>query len=142
MSQNLFFTSQNHSAEGCKNQWKCVNCGSEHPSLDRECIKLKEETEIVRIKVDKGVPFKEARWLYKKYNDIHKSKWMSQAMNEKPTSEMEQIDKTIMHEIKKIKKHIIPEIKNEIKIAVQKFIQEITKKTTNTNCSTSEKKVG
>ena len=43
-----------------------------------------------------------------------------QSLNDKSTSEVEEINKTITLEIRKIKEHIIPEIKNEINVAGQK----------------------
>ena len=79
-----------------------------------EIIKLKDETEIVKIKEDKGVSFEEAGCLHKNNNDLYKALLMTQAMNDKSTSEVEEIIKTIMHEIK-INEHITPEIKMKSK---------------------------
>ncbi|XP_058449060.1 uncharacterized protein LOC131429022 [Malaya genurostris] len=41
----------------------CVNCGGDHPTCDRKCTKWMEEGAIVRLKIDRGLSFPEARAL-------------------------------------------------------------------------------
>ena len=53
---------------------------------------------------------------------------MSEVISEKPVSGIEEINKTIMHGVKKIEKHVTSEMRTEIKIAIQKIIQEVVKK--------------
>lgn len=48
----------------CPNPAKCKHCGEGHAATNRQCPKRKTEEEIVRIKIDKNIPYHEARKLF------------------------------------------------------------------------------
>lgn len=59
--------SQTHElAEGdkCQNTPHCLHCKNEHAITSRDCPKYKSEEKIIRIKVDQGISFPEARRIY------------------------------------------------------------------------------
>lgn len=47
----------------CPNPAKCKHCGEDHAATNRQCPKRKTEEEIVRIKIDRNIPYHEARKL-------------------------------------------------------------------------------
>lgn len=47
----------------CPNPANCKHCGGGHAVTNRQCPKRKTEEEIVRIKIDKNIPYHEARKL-------------------------------------------------------------------------------
>ena len=53
-----------HEGEKCTNPPHCMHCKKEHAITSRECSKYKSEQKIIRIKVDQGVSFPEARRIY------------------------------------------------------------------------------
>lgn len=47
--------------EQCVNPPNCLHCKTGHHTTSRDCPKYKEEEKIIRVKIDKGVSFAEAR---------------------------------------------------------------------------------
>lgn len=65
---------QNHPINvevGCAEPPKCLHCGGAHPSTSKKCKVYQKEEEIVKIKVNTGVSFMEAK---KEYDRIHGEK--------------------------------------------------------------------
>ena len=52
---------EGHEKEDCKNIPHCANCKGPHAANDRDCTTWTDEKEIIRIKVDEGISFPEAR---------------------------------------------------------------------------------
>ena len=48
----------------CHAEPKCVNCNGNHCSSSKECPVYKKEVEIIKIKVEKGIPYPEAKAIY------------------------------------------------------------------------------
>ena len=56
--------SRDHISGACNEVEKCVNCGGGHVSTSRECPKFLEEVAIIKIKIDRGVSFPEAKKIF------------------------------------------------------------------------------
>ncbi|XP_064482541.1 uncharacterized protein LOC135395232 [Ornithodoros turicata] len=50
-----------HPAESCRNQVRCANCKGDHPVYSRSCPRWKDEKEILRIKAEQNVSYKDAK---------------------------------------------------------------------------------
>ena len=53
-----------HEATDCTKTPCCVNCGEEHPSNSRDCPVWKAEKDIQKIKIDRNLPYTEAKKVY------------------------------------------------------------------------------
>ena len=53
-----------HCWQSCKANPKCVNCKGDHCSSSKDCPVYKKEVEIIKIKVEKGVSYPEAKAIY------------------------------------------------------------------------------
>ena len=56
--------SRDHISGACNEVEQCVNCGGGHVSTSRECPKFLEEVAIIKIKIDRGVSFPEAKKIF------------------------------------------------------------------------------
>ena len=70
-------------SQECKNKAKCVNCQGKHASNDKEYPKWKEEKEIQRIKVERGILYIEAKKQMGIFNSV-KSSYGQMAAATKP----------------------------------------------------------
>ena len=50
-----------HNAEDCKHETKCVNCGEAHTAKSRQCTKWQLEKEVLTVKYKQSISFPEAR---------------------------------------------------------------------------------
>ncbi|XP_064464350.1 uncharacterized protein LOC135375606 [Ornithodoros turicata] len=50
-----------HPAESCRYQVRCANCKGDHPVYSRSCPRLKDEKEILRIKAEQNISYKDAK---------------------------------------------------------------------------------
>ena len=121
---------ETHTPENCNNTPKCINCNKQHLTTDPKCEKLKQEKEIVKIKVDRGITFKEARLAFNNTNNTFKAKLMANMAENKINKDLEEINNIFIKEVEKIEKHLTPEFKKEIQNVIQNTVQNIVKKVT------------
>lgn len=57
-------SSPDHKSEDCTDKANCFHCKQEHKPIDRNCSMYKMENEIVRIKVEQGLTYPEAKKCY------------------------------------------------------------------------------
>ncbi|XP_058810981.1 uncharacterized protein LOC131675864 [Topomyia yanbarensis] len=81
-------SSDNH-AEICENAEYCNNCKGDHRPSDRRCPMYKEETEVIKVKIDHNLPFLEAR---KRVSAGNKSYASTAAQPVQPSCEQNKID--------------------------------------------------
>ncbi|XP_058812814.1 uncharacterized protein LOC131677159 [Topomyia yanbarensis] len=81
-------SSDNH-AEPCENAEYCNNCKGDHRPSDRQCPMYKEETEVIKVKIDHNLPFLEAR---KPVSAGSKSYASTAAQPAQPSCEQNKID--------------------------------------------------
>lgn len=53
--------SQEHAVENCTSDPHCSNCDGDHPAYSRSCPAWKREKEIITLKVNENISYKEAR---------------------------------------------------------------------------------
>ena len=119
-----------HTQENCNNPHKCINCNGQHIATDPICEKLKQEKEIVKIKVDRGINYREARQAFNNANNTFKTKLMTNITENKTNKDTEELNNIFTKEVAKIEKHLTPEIKKEIQNVIQNAVQNIVKKVT------------
>ncbi|XP_058817441.1 uncharacterized protein LOC131680749 [Topomyia yanbarensis] len=54
-------SASDHTSEDCKGDANCFHCKQGHRPIDRNCPVYKKENEIIRIKVEQGLSFPEAK---------------------------------------------------------------------------------
>lgn len=119
-----------HPSEQCTNPPKCINCGQKHTAIDVNCEKFKQEKDIVKIKIDRNISFKEARNVHNNLKETYKTKLMTNVTKDNFNKDIEEINETFVKEVKKIEKHITPDIKKEIQSMIQNTMEDIIKKIT------------
>lgn len=127
---------ESHETERCTNMPNCINCKKDHTAIDPNCEILKQEKEIVKIKIDRALSFREARQMYHNMHQSYKDKLMTNTA--KGNKDIEEINDTINKEIKKIEQHITPDIVSEIKTVIQNAIKDIVGKITIKHKTTEE----
>lgn len=119
--------SQSHQltdGEQCTNTPFCLHCKGAHPVSSRQCAKFKAEESIIRMKVDKGLSFSEARKIYAE--EINKQTFSSE-LQKRLTQEESTKDKIIAELRKEI---------NTLKTQLQTLMEDREAKP----CSESRKK--
>lgn len=54
---------KDHGSDTCTREPRCANCSGNHPSSSKDCPVWKEESEIQKVRVERGISFREARTL-------------------------------------------------------------------------------
>ena len=105
----------NHEEMECEGKIKCINCGLEHFADDKCCKIYKQEKEIVKIKIDQNISFKEARVIFKNSNLEYEKGTENSAITKS-------LEKTISQEIKKIPMKIDENLQEQILNGIKKVI--------------------
>lgn len=89
------YCSQTHSlakGEKCTNPPHCLHCLNGHAVTSRDCPKYKTEVNVIRLKVDRGISFPEARRIYA---DETKNKTFSSVVQDRLNNELAAKDQQI-----------------------------------------------
>ncbi|XP_062541417.1 uncharacterized protein LOC134209448 [Armigeres subalbatus] len=92
--------------EQCENPPCCIQCKADHPTTSRECPKYKQEEQIVRLKVDKGISFAEARRIFLENTRQETYAGVVQEHIQKQLTEKDQTIATLQKQIAALRKDL------------------------------------
>lgn len=129
--------SEKHHDGDCTSEQKCAVCKNAHHTLDRKCPAKQKEVQIIKIKVDKNISFKDAKIIVEKesktdYADTCKTNKNLESSNDKN-----------YEETKKKQDELIQKLNDKIKsleTTVNKLQQELEKATNLINLEKKERK--
>jgi hypothetical protein len=60
---------EGHGDKECANPSHCANCSGDHPAYSRQCPQWQKQSEITKVKVERGISFREAQDIVSKRTD-------------------------------------------------------------------------
>ncbi|XP_055611940.1 uncharacterized protein LOC129758460 [Uranotaenia lowii] len=93
--------------ETCQNDPYCLHCQGNHFPMARDCPKYKEEAAIIKLKVDQGLSFGEARTIFR---DSMRNTTFKSIVQQRLSTEVDEKDRTIQ-----ILREELAAVKNELR---------------------------
>lgn len=125
----------------CASELKCVVCKNAHHTLDRNCPAKLKEIQIIKLKIDKNITFKDAKLIIEKEN---KQDYANALKNTcKTNKNLESSNDKNYEETKKKQDELIQKLNEKIKnleATVNKLQQELEKATNLINLEKKERK--
>lgn len=129
--------SQEHDDTMCESETSCVNCKGEHSALDKKCPVYRKELEIVKIKINKGISFNDAK---REYNSTHQRRptyaevskinvRMEQARNQPGPATSGHVDFKALHEASRSEIEDLKKVNNELIKQVLDLNKKVTELT-------------